>query len=74
MPPKTPRKKMTGAGLLAQVKNSLLAAHKYVKEQKIVSKTLRAIGHRKLATGAALLGYGKRRKRVVRRRPARIIV
>lgn len=65
--PYMPPKRQTGAGVLDTLKKGLKAAHAYVKQQKLVSKGLKHFGHNKLASHAALLGYGRPKKRRTRR-------
>jgi len=46
----------------------LKKAHAYIKKERLISRALKNFGHTKLGNAAGALGYGKRKRRVVRRR------
>lgn len=50
------------------LKSILSSAHKFVKDKRLISSALSHFGHHKLASAASTLGYGRRRRRVHRRR------
>ena len=49
------------------LRSMLSAAHGFIKKNQLVSKGLSHFGHSKLASAASSLGYGRRRRRPVRR-------
>ena len=49
------------------LRSMLSATHKYIKSRKLVFGALTHFGHSKLASAASSLGYGRRRRRPVRR-------
>ena len=53
------RKRQTGKGVVSALKR----IHSFVKDKKVISKALRLTGHPKAANAAAMLGYGRKRKR-----------
>ncbi len=53
-----------GGSLLSLLKRG----HNYVKEKRLVSNALKHFGHKRLGNAAHTLGYGKRKRRVIRRR------
>jgi len=58
----------TGGSLIAMAKKALKSAHDFAKKEKLVSRGLTHFGYKKLASHAALAGYGRRKKRRVVRR------
>ncbi len=64
----TRRVKRRRVGGAFDFRGALSKAHSFVKGNRLISKGLSALGHPKLASAAGSLGYGRRRKRVVRRR------
>lgn len=44
------------------LKSLLSTAHKFIKDNRLISKGLRTFGHSKLAAASQALGYGRRRR------------
>lgn len=57
-----PKNRMSGKGIMSTLLSGLKAAHKLVKEHKVVSRGLTHFGHPKAAQIAKQLGYGKRQR------------
>ena len=53
-----------GRGLMDVLKK----LHQYAKDKRVVSGALRSLGHTKLANATHALGYGRKKRRTVRRR------
>lgn len=65
-------RRRVGGSFFGKLKSLVSAAHGLIKSNRLVSRGLSHFGHKKLATAASALGYGRRRRtvrrRVVRRR------
>lgn len=57
----------TGGSVIKKLKSAFVAAHKYVKDNQAISRGLNHFGYKKLGAAAGALGYGRRRRRRVRR-------
>ena len=69
-----PPRRQTGGSLLKKMQQIGKDLHNYVKQEKLGSRALTDLEHPKLASHAAMAGYGIRRKVVRRRRPTRVLM
>ena len=60
------RKRNVGGAL--NLRSVLSSAHNFVKDKKLISSALKHFGHNKLSAAANSLGYGKPKRKVVRKR------
>ena len=57
----------SGKGIVDMAKKLFKVGHAQIKKEKVISRLLDKSGFKKASSVAAALGYGRRRRRVVRR-------